>query len=385
MMKKVLVVSESSFRRHLLSKMLSSQNEILLVKVVRNSQETIDVIKNHDLDVLIIDIEFKNKDWTIPFEDIVKKFKIPTIIITDVDPKGLDLNSMPLFFNSYDYVMKPSGIWKEELPKIKKQIISKILMAKIPKAQRLDSKVRIMNRNAFLRQSQKVNVKQVLEPQKFLFPEIDPKLTDYFHDLSDVTTTKLETNIVVIGASVGGPRTLRTILSEIPHDFSAPILVVQHLNHLFIRQFVTSLKSICKAYTKMAMNNEELKPGIIYISPGDKHMHIGVKNHIPCIKTIEGPPVNYCRPSVDVLFYSAARIYKKKAMGILLTGMGKDGVAGLQAIKSGGGKTIAESEETSVLYGMPKVAAETGAADFILGNYLISEEIIKFSKFYNRN
>ncbi len=378
-MKKVLIVSESSFRRHLLSNMLSSKNETFLVKVARNSQETIDIIKKNDPDIILLDVEFKNKEWVSPFDAILKKFKIPTIIISDVNPKDLDLSEMPLFYDSYDYVLKPSGIWKNELPKIKKQILSKLMMVKIPKTQKIDSKARIMDRNAFLRKSQKFLPKKVLEPQKFLFPEIDPKLKDYFHDLSSITTTKLDTKIVVIGASVGGPRTLRTILSEIPHSFSAPILVVQHLNHLFIRQFVTSLKSICKMQIKMAMNNEEIKPGMIYIAPGDKHMHIIVKNFKPCIKTVEGPPVNYCRPSVDVLFYSAARIFKSKTLGILLTGMGRDGVAGLEAIRAEGGKTIAESEETSILYGMPKVAAETGAADFILPSYDISSEITKFS------
>ena len=384
MLKKVLIVSESSFRRHLLSNMLSSKNETFIVKVARNSQDTINLIKRNDPDVILLDVEFDNKEWVRPFDAILKKFKIPTIIITDVNPKDLELSDMPLFYNSYDYVLKPSGIWKDELPKIKKQILSKLLMVKIQKTQKFDVKARLRDRNVFLRKSQKLRPKTVLEPQKFLFPEIDPKLKDYFHDLSS-STTQINTNIVVIGASVGGPRTLRTILSEIPHSFSAPILVVQHLNHLFIRQFVTSLKSICKMQIKMALNDEEIKPGMIYIAPGDKHMHIIVKNLKPCIKTVEGPPVNYCRPSVDVLFYSAARIFKKKTLGILLTGMGRDGVAGLQAIKAEGGKTIAESEETSILYGMPKVAAETGAADFILPSYEISSEITKFSKFSYRN
>ena len=129
---------------------------------------------------------------------------------------------------------------------------------------------------------------------------------------------------------------------------------------------------------KIGLNYEEILPGIIYFSPGDKHMQVTVKNEKPCVRTFEGEPVNFCRPSVDVLFYSTARIYKEKTLGILLTGMGRDGVDGLHAIKSKGGKTIAESEETSVLYGMPKVAAETGAADLIIPSYKIVEEMINF-------
>ena len=145
-----------------------------------------------------------------------------------------------------------------------------------------------------------------------------------------------------------------------------------------MRQFVTSVRNICKLEVKIGLNYEEIQPGIIYFSPGDKHMQVTVKNSKTCIRTFEGEPVNFCRPSVDVLFYSTARVYKEKTLGILLTGMGKDGVNGLQAIKAEGGKTIAESEETSILYGMPKVAAETGAADLILPNYNIVDEMIKF-------
>jgi two-component system chemotaxis response regulator CheB len=145
-----------------------------------------------------------------------------------------------------------------------------------------------------------------------------------------------------------------------------------------MRQFVVSLKSACKINVRMGANYEEILPGSIYVSPGDKHMQVTVKNNKPYIRTFEGEPVNFCRPSVDVLFYSTARIFKDKALGVLLTGMGRDGVAGLRAIKSEGGKTIAESAETSILYGMPKVAAETGAADFVLPNYKIIDEIINF-------
>ncbi|MBA7715483.1 Protein-glutamate methylesterase/protein-glutamine glutaminase [subsurface metagenome] len=145
-----------------------------------------------------------------------------------------------------------------------------------------------------------------------------------------------------------------------------------------MRQFVMSLKDICKVNVKIGMNYEEINPGIIYLSPGDKHMQVTVKNNKPCIRTFEGEPVNFCRPSVDVLFYSTARVYKYKTLGILLTGMGSDGASGLMAIRQEGGKTIAESEETSILYGMPKVAAQTGAANLIIPNYKIVDEMIRF-------
>ena len=353
MVKKVLIASESAFRRSFLSEMLGSHKDIIIVDFVRNSNEAIDIIEKKSLDALILDIEFENEEWVKQFYPIMKSFPIKTIILTDKNPKTLDSSNIPIILKSYDYIVKPNGVWKDELPKIRDKIISKVLMIEIPKIHKIDSKTRQMNKDIFIQQSQKLKATKIEDSNKIIKPKIESRSEEYFLDLSPVTIKKLDTRVIVIGASVGGPRTLRTIFSEIPKDFPAPILVV-------------------------GLNYEEIQPGIIYFSPGDKHMQVTVKNEKPCVRTFEGEPVNFCRPSVDVLFYSTARVYKEKTLGILLTGMGRDGVDGLHAIKSEGGKTIAESEETSVLYGMPKVAAETGAADLIIPNYKIVEKMINF-------
>jgi len=377
MVKKVLIASESAFRRTFLSEMLGSHKEIMIVDFVRNANEAIDIIEKKSLDALILDIEFENEDWFSQFYPMMKSFPIKTIILTDKNPKTLD-SKIPIILKSYDYIVKPNGVWKDELPKIRDKIISKVLMIEVRKIHKIDSKTRQMNKNIFIQQSQKLKATKIEETNKIIKPKTESRSEEYFLDLSPVTIKKLDTKVIVIGASVGGPRTLRAIFSEVPKEFPAPILVVQHLNHLFMRQFVTSLRDICKMEVRIGLNYEEIQPGIIYFSPGDKHMQVTVKNEKPCVRTFEGEPVNFCRPSVDVLFYSTARVYKKNTLGILLTGMGRDGVDGLHAIKSEGGKTIAESEETSILYGMPKVAAETGAADLIIPNYKIVEKMINF-------
>ncbi len=391
MLKKVIIASESVFRRTFITSMLSSHKEIDVLGSVRNSDETLELINKQNPDVLVLDIEFKNKVWLEPFNNIIKDFKFSTIVLTDVDPKMVDILEIPFILKSYDFIIKPIGIWKDELPKIRDKIITKILLVDVPRTHKIDNKVRLLDKNKFIRQSQGLRTKNKVETLNKVEQEINqPKLQNikekvdirsdkYFLDLSPISGVKINTKIIVIGASVGGPRTLRIILSEVPSNFPAPILVVQHLNHLFMRQFATSLKDICRVNVKIGMNYEEIRPSTIYLSPGAKHMQVIVKNNKPCIRTFEGEPVNYCRPSVDVLFYSTARIYKRKTLGILLTGMGQDGVAGLKAIKAEGGKTIAESEETSILYGMPKIAAETGVANYIIPNYKIIKEMINFA------
>ncbi|MHA1985562.1 MAG: chemotaxis protein CheB [Promethearchaeota archaeon] len=386
MPKKVLIASESTFRRIFLSEMLSPHKEIVIIGNVRNDSEAIHEIIKGKPDILILDIEFKNKDWYSQFYPIMKLYPIKVIVLTDVNPKNIDILDVPILLKSYDYIFKPNGIWKDELPKIEEKLLLKILMVDIPINQKMDNKIRLMKKNIFIQQSQNLRTKESKITSQFeeltLKPEVqptnEPRLEEYFLEFAPVPYSKLENKIVVIGASVGGPRTLRIILSEIPREFPVPILVVQHLNHLFMRQFVVSLRDVCKLNVKIGANYEEINPGTIYFSPGDKHMQVTVRNNKPCIRTFEGEPINFCRPSVDVLFYSTARVFKNKTLGILLTGMGKDGVEGLRAIKSEGGRTIAESEETSILYGMPKVAAETGAADLVIPNYKIVSEIVTF-------
>ncbi|MHA2280626.1 MAG: chemotaxis protein CheB [Promethearchaeota archaeon] len=387
MPKKVLIASESAFRLIFLSEMLSSHNNITIIDNVRNSEEAIDILKKKSPEILILDIELESEDWYKQFYPILKIYPIDTIILTDVNPNMPGFVDVPTILKSYNYIFKPKGLWKDELPKIKEKIISKILIADHPKIHRIDSEARLLDKNNFILQSQKSGAKRTDNSSQIRTSKVEniatstfePRLEEYFLEVAPVTYTKLESKIVVIGASVGGPRTLRIILSEIPKDFPVPILVVQHLNHLFMRQFVVSLRSICKLNVRLGVNYEEILPGIIYLSPGDKHMQVTVKNNKPHIRTFEGEPINFCRPSVDVLFYSTARIFKEKTLGVLLTGMGRDGVVGLRAIKSEGGKTVAESAETSILYGMPKVAAETGAAELILPNYKIIDEIINFA------
>ncbi|MFX0082336.1 MAG: chemotaxis-specific protein-glutamate methyltransferase CheB [Candidatus Hodarchaeota archaeon] len=202
----------------------------------------------------------------------------------------------------------------------------------------------------------------------------------YNPNLTPIKGVSLTSNIIVIGASVGGPRTITTILKEIPRNFPAPILVVQHLSAHFTEAFADNLDMECKLKVKVATNGEYIKPREIYIAPGESHMEISVDDKRPCIKIYKGKPVNFCMPSIDVLFYSAARVYRDRTMGVLLTGMGSDGVEGLASIQKVGGKTISESEETSILFAMPKFAAEKGYADLVLPNYSIYSEIIKFGR-----
>ncbi|MFX0035403.1 MAG: chemotaxis-specific protein-glutamate methyltransferase CheB [Candidatus Hermodarchaeota archaeon] len=293
-------------------------------------------------------------------------------------------------FGQYINQLKPIDELEEE-PKIDTFEIMKvkaILTDKIKPTDTDESSIKLENQliepkveNNLERPIKSIDPSNILKTKKQKIPTIIPyekKEIEPLPDLSPIMGIELTSKVVVIGASVGGPRTITTILKEIPRDFSAPILIVQHLSSHFTEAFVDNLNLECNLKIRIAKDGEYLQNGVVYIAPGDMHMEISIENKKPSIKIYKGTPVNFCMPSIDLLFFSAAKVFRNRTMGILLTGMGSDGVQGLGAVQKVGGKTIAEAESTCILYAMPKFAAEKGFANYILENYKISELITSF-------
>ena len=187
--------------------------------------------------------------------------------------------------------------------------------------------------------------------------------------------------IVVMGASAGGIKTLKLILEGIPRDFPSPILITQHLSPTFhkLEHFAFLLELTCEIKVKVAEEGEFLYPGVAYICPPARHMEISIEDNFPCIKLSVNREINYGMPCIDLLFSSISQVYKDKAIGIILTGMLRDGVDGLKEIRKARGLTIAESKETAESYGMPRRALEEGAARLSVPNYEIRNHLIRFT------
>ncbi|NHI92204.1 MAG: chemotaxis-specific protein-glutamate methyltransferase CheB [Candidatus Lokiarchaeota archaeon] len=370
---KVLIAEDSAFQRKIISEMLDGHEFIDVINMARNGEEAIEMVNKYRPDVLVLDLLMPKVDGLTALKEIMEQNPTPTIIFSVLDPRSLDNSVKALVLGAVDYIIKPGGEWKVEFPKFREELISKVLLAAKSHVKR-----------EFKRSPAEYVEKIVLEkPVRFKRLPSQRKLSKPHFDLSPIYVSNLKSNIIVMGASVGGPRTLKQILKEIPKDLSAPILVVQHLNEHFVDQFVGTLGNNCDIKIKVGMQNEFIEPSNVYVSPGGTHMTISVRNNKPCIELVNSEPVNFCKPSIDMLFFSAARVYKNNTLGILLTGMGEDGVDGLQAIQKYKGMTISESKETAILYGMPKIAAERGVVDMIIPNYKIKDQIIRFAKRFN--
>lgn len=186
-----------------------------------------------------------------------------------------------------------------------------------------------------------------------------------------------EGKIVVIGSSTGGPAALEFLLPQFPGDFPFPILVVQHLPKKFTKSFSERLNKICNLRVKEAEDREKVKPGTIYIAPGGINMEVSKDNNGEIELLLKEDDKCFFTPSVDKLMNSAVKIYKDKVVGVILTGMGNDGLLGMRAIKEAGGKTLVQDKATSVVYGMPKEVEEKGFADEIVPLNKIPRKIIE--------
>jgi len=366
---KVLVAEDSSFQRKMISDMLLSNKQIIQVELARNGREAIQKVETLNPDVLILDLMMPEVDGITVLKFLSEHYPIPTIIFSARSPETLDDSVQALLLGAFDFIVKPKGIWEEEFPKLKEKLISSTLYAG--------------------------KIKKTYEKRNLLIKEsiqIPPPLNHYTEEFhistklisrpikAPIKKSQIQSKVIAIGTSTGGPRTLKSILKEIPEDFTIPILIIQHLDPYFMKELSKSLNQVCDIEIKIPVNGEKILPGIAYLSPGGKHMKVVQRNKNPYIKTFKGEPVNFCMPSVDVLFFSVAEVYKNQAMGILLTGLGDDGAAGLEAIKKASGKTIAESEQTCVVYGMPKAAIKRGAADLVVPNYSIKNYMMKFNR-----
>lgn len=351
---KVLVVDDSAIVRDVLSSIINEQNDMEVIATAPDPFIARDKVVRLNPDIITLDIEMPRMDGLTFLQKIMTYNPLPVIIVSSVttaDPhaaiKALDLGAI-------DIVNKPGG--SISIEEVKLEVVEKI-RATYKEKERLIKKWQEQNatRKPGGRSQRGGRLKSLL---------------------GDVTTTD---KLVAIGASTGGTTALEAIFQELPKNLP-PVLIVQHMPVFFTYQFADRLNGLALANIKEAEDGELIIAGTCYIAPGGKHMEIERRGAHIYIRLHEGERVHFQRPAVDVLFNSVARVAGKNALGIILTGMGKDGANGLLDMKNAGAHTIAQDEGSSIVWGMPGAAVELGAAQSIepLGN--IAQKIIDYTK-----
>jgi len=327
---RVLVVDDSALMRKLIPKILEQDDSIEVVGTAMDGHFALKKIDELAPQVITLDLEMPGLNGIDTLKEIMRRWRLPVIVVSSHSTAGASITLKALALGAFDFVAKPQDV-SAHMPEIAAALIKKIRAA-----------------------AQSAGVQPQFQPQ----------------DHSGEQLGKLQplapTRIVAIGVSTGGPNALQYLFSRLPADFPGSILVVQHMPDGFTELFAKRLDETCPIRVKEAQSGDLLVAGRALISPGNRHMKV---KKLPLGNVVvlgEDAPVNGHRPSANVLFHSVAEEFGSQAMAVLMTGMGEDGATGLGEIRAAGGLTVAQSEETCVVYGMPKAAIERGFATRIV-------------------
>ncbi len=349
---KVLIVDDSALVRQSLSEIINSDPGLEVMATASDPFVAAKKIKNEVPDVITLDIEMPRMNGLVFLQKIMHQHPIPVVIISSLTDKATSTGMQAIKLGAVEVIKKPQMLNKQFFNDSKIQICDVIKAASISKL-----KKQITMNSSFIVQP-KYSADEILSlPTK-------PKL---------ITKTD---KVIVIGASTGGTEAIENILKKMP-DNSPGIVIVQHMPEKFTYSFAMRLNEICNLNVKEAEDGDVVHRGQVLIAPGNFHILLKNRGNEYYIQVKSGQLVNRHRPSVDVLFRSAAKYAGRNAIGVILTGMGDDGARGLKELHNTGAKTIAQDEKSCVVFGMPKEAIKLNAADNILSLDEIADNIRK--------
>lgn len=378
---KVLVVDDSALMRNLIGRIIDEAPDLEVAGKAMNGLFALQKLPKLNPDVIVLDLEMPEMNG-IEFLKEKKKqnIEIPVIILSSIAQKGAQVTIEALALGASDFIMKPSGAISEDIGKVRDNLIKLIRGLGYQYKKEHDSGLEYKSERAV----EKINVDPApapdhtaAPPSVVRLPAVKERFDTQNHDAHGPI------DVIAIGISTGGPNALRTVFSSMEPNLGIPILVVQHMPPGFTKEFAKSLDKICSYTVKEAEEGDILKQNRILICPGNVHMVVEKKALAGVVHLSDAPPVNSHRPSVDVLFDSLAETYRERVLAVIMTGMGKDGARGIGSIIKNGGITVGQDEETSIVFGMPRVAWELGHLQYQIPLDRIAETITDISRTYS--
>ena len=338
---RVIVVDDSALIRKLLTEIINGEPDMEVVGVAPDPLVARELIRSLNPDVITLDVEMPKMDGLDFLERLMRLRPTPVVMVSTLTARGSDVTLRALELGAVDYVAKPKLDIEHGLREYAAEIAAKI---RIAMQARLPQRPRVQAAGAAA------------------LPALGNRIA---------STEKL----IIIGASTGGTEAIKEVLMRMPPDCPG-ILITQHMPEGFTRSFAARLDGLCRIGVSEAVDGERVLPGHAYIAPGHSHLLLKRSGANYVTELSQAPPVNRHRPSVDVLFDSAAHYAGANAVGVILTGMGKDGAAGMLAMKQAGARTIAQDEASCVVFGMPKEAIARGGVDEIVPLGGVAERVL---------
>jgi two-component system chemotaxis response regulator CheB len=309
----------------MIPQLIETDNSIEVVGTAMDGNFGLRKIEELKPQVVTLDLEMPGMGGIEMLKEIMRRHRVPVIVVSSHSTSGASITLKALALGAFDFVAKPADV-AARMPEIARDLIDKI------KAAANSRRVRVAPISELLKMPEKVQ------------------------------NARKPSRVVVIGISTGGPQALQHVLSHLPGEFAGSIVVVQHMPENFTEMFSRRLDEVCAVRVKEAQSGDMLLAGRVLVCPGNRHIRVKRMPLGDVVVLSDEPRVNGHRPSVDVLFRSAATEFGQEALALIMTGMGDDGAEGMGAVRSAGGLTIAQSEDSCVVYGMPKTAIERGYA-----------------------
>ncbi|MEN9722542.1 MAG: protein-glutamate methylesterase [Pseudomonadota bacterium] len=365
---RVLVVDDSAVMQALITRMLSAVPDVEVIGTASDAFEARAKLVALSPDVMTLDIDMPRLNGIAFLEKVMKYFPTPTVVVSARAIKGSEIEKQALAAGAIQAVEKPKIQSGRSLQDASSEILAAVALA---------AKVRFSGGQQGAVTSP---VAQVAAPRSLSTAAFANASASGFAATSrlhaGVSEAVLARRIVAIASSTGGTEALKTVLCQLPAEVP-PIVVVQHMPPLFTSQFTQHLREICAFQVREAQDGDLVTPGHLFLAPGDFHMEVEKSGPLR-IRLHRAPMLHGVRPAADYLFESVARTMGKHSLGVILTGMGKDGAQGLLSMKKAGGSSIVQDEKTSVVFGMPKAAIDVGAADQVVPLTSISGKILEW-------
>lgn len=379
---RVVVVDDSAFIRNLLTTLLEKDPEIKVVATAKDGLDGIEAIRKHDPDVVTLDVEMPRMNGLEALAVIMKEMPRPVLMVSSLTSEGAESTLRALELGAADFIAKKPVMDNDYQEDVRTRVLAVSKGGAIMRLRKLSQQREIAAARSAsgtampsrrLPASSTILPGQAIAPKTTSLPGATPATSAATTAGASVSATpaaaltipagRPKRDIVAIGVSTGGPPAVQKILSALPSDFPAAILIAQHMPAAFTGPFAARLNNTSALTVKEAQNGEKIRIGTVYISPGGQH--ITVKPNLDIVISPE-PTSELYKPSATLLMDSVGRVFGRKALGVMLTGMGSDGMEGAKIFKQQGGRLIAQSEQTCVVYGMPKAVVDAGLTDEIV-------------------
>jgi two-component system, chemotaxis family, protein-glutamate methylesterase/glutaminase len=359
----VVVIDDSAFMRKSISMMLESDPNIKVVAAARDGKDGVDKVKQFQPDIVTLDVEMPVMDGITALKQIMKECPTPVLMLSSITTEGARTTLDALNAGALDFIAKDRSFVSVEIKNIKEDLLEKV--------QQIVGSSRVQS--AFLKMRQRAGVKSAGLPAVLAKPRTTSIGKQY------ITRNTKELKVLVLGVSTGGPFALLQMLPKLPADFPLPIAIVQHMPPNFTKSMAERLDSQCALTVREAVEGDKMERGTVLIAPGGQHMTFQRRGSDVVAKISSEPKTTLYKPCADVMMLSAVEMYRSGLLGVIMTGMGKDGLEGLRAIKQTNGYVLAQNEESCVVYGMPKAAVDDGLADAIVPLENIADTLVQIA------